>query len=145
MTAAAPARSVRAFGACGIRHPHVAVAIDVEAVRPDEQAAAEARHLITVRVELEDGVEVRVEAFVRELIAAGVAAEYCPDVLAVGSDVDVADRADLPAAVQLGPTFHQPIRIRRRLRERGAAEHERGEREGGVEQSARHRQSPSAV
>ena len=46
------------------------------------------------------------------MIAAGVAAQYGPDVPAVGIDVDVADGADLPAAGQLGPAVDEAIRIR---------------------------------
>jgi hypothetical protein len=82
-------------------------------VRPDEQTATEALHGVAVGIELEHDVEVRVEALVSESIAAGVAAQYGPDVLAVGIDVDVADGTDLPPAGELGPAFDLAIRIGR--------------------------------
>ncbi len=87
-------------------------------MRPDEQPAAEAFDGVAVGRELDDDVEIRLEAFVAELVAAGIAAQHGPDVATVKVDVDIADGADLPAAGQLGPTVDEAVRIRQRLRER---------------------------
>ena len=49
-----------------VGYPHVAVAIDVDAMGPDEHPAAEARDYLAVGAELEDRIEVRIAAFVAE-------------------------------------------------------------------------------
>jgi hypothetical protein len=86
--------------------------VDLETVRPDEHSAAEARDGIAVRCELDDDVELAVETFVAELVAAGVAAQHRPYVPTVDIDVDVTDGADLPAAGQLRPVVDEAVRIR---------------------------------
>ena len=72
---------------------------------------------VAVRRELHDDVEIGLEAFVAELVAAGVAAQHGPNVAAVDVDVDVADGADLSAARQLRPAVDEAVRIRQRLGE----------------------------
>ena len=51
-------------GAAPVDHPHVAVAIDVDLVREDEHAGAEAPHELARGVELEHGVQLRAGAAV---------------------------------------------------------------------------------
>ena len=134
MAAAVAVRPARALVGRRVGDPDVALRVDLEPVRPDEHAAAEARDRVAVRRELHDDVEIGLEAFVTELVAAGVAAQHGPDVPAVDVDVDVADGADLagrPAAspsrrrggtdsAMLAPSRRGPRRVGRRPRLRPA-------------------------
>ena len=80
---------------------------------------------VAVRRELHDDVEIAVETLVAEFFRRRIAAQHGPDVPAVDIDVDVADRADLPAARQLGPAVDLAVRIRQGLRVRGRGAGER--------------------
>ena len=55
-----------AVGRDRVGHPDVAVPVDVDAVRPDEHAAAEALHDLAVGAELHDRIGLRVAALVAE-------------------------------------------------------------------------------
>src|SRR2546425_8992331 len=78
-----------------IGDPDVAVAVDVEPVRPDEHAAAEALHHFAVGTELEDRIGLGIAAFVAEPrgILQAIASHDRPDVAAVGIDRYLADRS----------------------------------------------------
>ena len=89
-----------------IGDPDVALAVDVHAVRPQDLSRAEALHDLAVRIELDDRVDVRTGARV------GAAAIAGPDVLAVGIDVDGADRSPLAAVRQRAPVAHGLVGIR---------------------------------
>ena len=95
-----------------VGHPDVAVRIDINPVRPDEHPAPEALCHRAVRPELDDRIEIGVEAFAPEVFRAGIAAENRPDVLAVRIDGGIADGADHAAAWQLHPVVHHPVRVR---------------------------------
>src|SRR5262249_53559324 len=95
-----------------IRHlvvgdPHVAAAIDGDAVRLHEQPSAETLQQFARRIEFENGREVRSGARIR------AAAFGDPDVT-VWSDIDGRGRS--PRAPKLCPAFNGPIRIRLRIR-----------------------------
>lgn len=78
----------------GIGDPDIALGVDVDAVGPDEHAAAEALDHDAVGVELEHGVEIGIHALVAEAVGGGgVAAHDGPDVHAVGVNIGVAHRA----------------------------------------------------
>ena len=96
-----------------VGHPDVAVAIDVDAVREDEHALAEARDHLAALVELEDGLERR--HFILGAIPAGIrrAPLGDPDAAAVLVDVDRARRSPGAALGQLRPAFNRVVRIRR--------------------------------
>ena len=94
----------------GVGRPHIALAVDVQAVRPDEHLRAEAFDDVALGVELVDRVvrlerAVGVHAVDAEAAAAGkrhrarlVAADEGPDALAVDVDVHRRRRSHLPAA-----------------------------------------------
>ena len=71
-----------------VHDPHVALPIDVHAVRPEDLSGAEALDDLAARIELDDRFDVRPGA---ELVPAVAG----PDVLAVDVDVDRADRFPL--------------------------------------------------
>ena len=77
-----------------VDHPHVALLVDVHAVRPQDDAGAKALHDLAARIELDDGIDGRAGAGIGAATIAG------PDVLAVGIDVDRADRSPLAAVGQ---------------------------------------------
>ena len=103
--------------ACAHRvgHPQIALAIDGEAVRPDEHPAAEALDDVALGVELEDRVDVldpavEAEAIDSEATAGGhrhgtrlVASDESPDALPVDVDVHGSRRSHLAAAGQPCP------------------------------------------
>jgi hypothetical protein len=98
-----------------IGRPDIALAIDVEPVRPDEHLGAEAFHDITSGIEFVDGVDglelaVGIHAVEAEPAAARgrqrarlVAADEGPDALAVDIDVNRGRRAHLPPVWKLRP------------------------------------------
>src|SRR5262249_17615715 len=88
-----------------VRHPDVAVAIDVEPMRIVHQAAAELDLHVAVGIELHDRIECRSTAVLR-----GAAVER-PQALAVGIDLDADGRAPGAARRQLRPILLQLIRI----------------------------------
>src|SRR5207253_2297389 len=97
---------VRARGA-RVGYPDVAVAIDVNAVRPDEHAGAEALDLLAVLVEVVNRIHHRAETAGRR---PGGAAVGRPDGLAVLVDRDAVRSA--PRAIDLRPVAHHAIRVR---------------------------------
>ncbi len=100
----------------GVGHPHIALRVHVDAVGPDEHAAAEAFHHVAGRVEFQDGVEFGIHALVTEALGrGGVAADDGPDVHAVHIHVGVAHRAHGAAVGQLGPVFHGHVGVGVRL------------------------------
>ncbi len=115
LTAFVPLRNP--VGGNGVGHPHVAVAIDIEPVRPDEQATAETLHDLAVRPELENGIRLRVAAFVAEAsrILEALTSHDRPDVPAVGVHRHLADGAHRPAVGQLRPALDDAIRVGRDL------------------------------
>ncbi len=89
-----------------IDDPHVALAIDIHAVRPEDLSRAEALHDLAVGIELDDGIDVRARAHI------GAAAIAGPDVFAVDVDVDRAHRSPSPSVRQRAPVAHGLVRIR---------------------------------
>ena len=93
-----------------VGHPHVALAVDVQTVREQQQAGAEALQQFSGRIEFEDRVEVRAAA--RERLAGidarrrpGFAAALAdPDAGAIGIDGDRAGRTPCPALRQAFPS-----------------------------------------
>ena len=99
-----------------IGHPDVAIRIHLQPVRPDEQALAHAEYDFSGgNFDLHYGIKVRVEAFVPEMLRAGIASNNRPDVFAVNIEVQVACRAHLPAFRQNQPVLGNSIRIRESL------------------------------
>ena len=96
-----------AVGGHRFGHPDVAFAIDVEAVRPDEHAAAKGLRHLAVGSELHDGVGLGIAAFVAEArwILEAFAPDNRPDVLTVRVDHHLAHGAHGPAIGQLSPAF----------------------------------------
>src|SRR6185436_2962069 len=88
-----------------------------EAVRPDEEAAAETRHHLAVRPELVDRVGLRVAALVAESSRVGqrLTPHDRPDMPAVSIDDGLADRAERLAAGKLRPAINDAIGVRERL------------------------------
>ena len=79
---AGPVRS--SGGGDRIGNPYVAIGVHVDAVWPDEPVAAETRDDITVHVEFQYGIELRVEALVAKAFrSVGVTTDDCPQVFAV--------------------------------------------------------------
>jgi hypothetical protein len=88
----------RPRGGNRIGHPHVSGRIDVNAMWPDEPSAAEAIRDIAAQVELDDRVQIRIQAFVTKALGrAGIASDDSPEMFAVGVHRDVADCAHLPS------------------------------------------------
>ncbi len=104
-------RRARGEVALTVGDPHVAVTIDVNAVREHEHALAEARHHLAVRIELEHGVERRHLALRAIPAAVGLAALGNPDAAAVLVDIDRAGRSPGAAFGHLGPAFNRVVRI----------------------------------
>ena len=89
-----------------IGDPDVALGIDVDAVGPDEHAAAEAFHHVAVGVELEDGVEIGIHALVAEAVGrGGVATHDGPDAGAIDVDIGVTHGTHGAAVGQSGPVL----------------------------------------
>ena len=86
-----------------IRHPHVSVGIHIDAVGPNEHPAAEALDGITLGVELDDRVQIRIEALVAEAVGPRITSHHGPDVLAVGVDRYISDGPHLPPCRELRP------------------------------------------
>ena len=128
-----------AGGAEGVGHPHIAIAVDMKAVRKQKQPGPETLHQRAGRVELENGVEIRAVAGERATRLEErrgrerAAALGDPDAGAVRIDVDPAGRAPRPAVGQLSPVLDGAVRIGEPvgraagLRARKAAERERGD------------------
>ena len=101
-----------------VGRPHVAAAIDIEAVGVIEEPLAEAGDELSGRIEFLDRVERGVDAVLH------AAAVEHPDALAVGIDVDARHLPDLAAFRNLEPILVETvgiggaIGIGRRLRER---------------------------
>ena len=110
-----------AVGRHRVGHPDVAFAIDVEPVRPDEQAAAEGLRDLPVGSELHDRIGLRIAALVAEArrVLEAFAADDGPDVLTVRVDDHLAHGAHGPAVGQLRPAFGDAIWIREPLRLNG--------------------------
>ncbi len=106
------ARSVRKFlqlcvvRGAGIGHPHVALAIHVHPVRPQDQPGPEALNGFPAWIQLDDRVHVRASAGV------GAAAITGPDVLAVRVHVNRADRAPPASVRERAPVAHRLVGIR---------------------------------
>ncbi len=109
-----------------IGHPDVAVGIDLDAVRPDEHAAAEAGHDFAVGTKLVDRIHLGIAAFIAKpgRIGQRLTSHDRPDMASVVIDVGLAHRSERPAAWKLSPAVDDAIRIRKRLSEesREAAE-----------------------
>src|SRR5262245_23348098 len=93
-----------AFFSVGVRHPYVAVPVDVHAVGEYKHTRAEPLHGFAGTIKLEDGREVRSGA------AAIAASLKNPDV-AVPIDVDRGRRSPLPAFGIFSPAFFDAIRV----------------------------------
>ena len=87
-----------------VRHPHVSVRIHIDAVGPDEHASAEALDGITFGVELDDRVQIRIEALAAEAIGPCITPHYGPDMLTIVVDRHISDGPHLPPRRKLGPT-----------------------------------------
>jgi hypothetical protein len=100
-----------------VGHPDVALAIDIDAVRPDEHAAAKAGHDLAVRAELHNRVGLRVAALVAEAgrILEAVAANHRPDMAAVAIDRHFPHRPHRATVRELRPPFSDAIWIRQPL------------------------------
>ena len=113
-----------------IGHPHIAFMVDVQPVRPDEHARAEALDDVALRVEFVDRVDVLdpavlVEAVDAEPAAVGqrhrvgfVASDERPDALAVDVDVHRCRRPHLASARKPRPLaagHHRAAAIRQSL------------------------------
>src|SRR6185369_3160759 len=70
----------------GIGHPHIALLIDRQPVRPDEQAAAKTLDDFAFRTELQDRIGFRIAALISESrrILEALAAHNRPDMAAIG-------------------------------------------------------------
>ena len=88
----------------GVGHPDVAVCVHVDSMRPDEHAAAEGIDQVSVRIELRDRRQVRVEALGSELLGPGIAADDGPDVPSVGVDRHLADPLPSPSRRVASPS-----------------------------------------
>ena len=100
-----------------IGHPYVAVGVHIDAVRPNEHAAAEALdRLAGLQTEFHHHVQIRVKTLIAEPLWTGVAANDRPNVLAVGVDDDATNSARLATLGQLRPIVHHTVGIRVGLR-----------------------------
>jgi hypothetical protein len=90
-----------ARGAVG--DPDLAVSIDEEAVRPCEDPSSEVLHEVSVEVELEYGIQLRIDATV------GAAAVQHPDVPSVGVRKDARDGSPRLPRGQLCPVRHGAV------------------------------------
>ena len=105
-----------------VGHPDVARTVDVQAMRKQQQAGAEALDQLAGAIELEDRVERRLTACKRRCLridARGrsrfTTALGDPDAGAVGIDADRAGRAPGPPLRKLAPVLDRPVRIGRRV------------------------------
>jgi hypothetical protein len=99
-----------------IGDPNVSIGVDIDAVRPYEHAATEALHHIAIQVELDDRVQVRIETFIAETFGrAGVTADDCPYMFAIGIYRHITDCAHLSPIGQFRPAIDQAIRVWERL------------------------------
>ena len=106
-----------------VGQPDIAFAIDMQAVRKDGEAGAEALHQLARRVELQDRVELGAGAVERlpflpfgerdEALRAAALGD--PDARAVGIDVDRAGRAPDPAFRQFRPVLDRAVGIGQRV------------------------------
>ena len=105
------------FGcSCGthrVGHPDITVRVHVDSVRPDEHAASEALHDVAFLIELQNRIQVGIQALVAEPPGFGrITPDDSPDMLAVGIDVDPANGTHLPSVGQCGPVINGTIWIR---------------------------------
>ena len=116
------------LGGHGVGDPHIAPAIDFQAVGPDEQAAAKAPDEVALQIEFQNGIQVGIEALAAKLLRLSCrAAHDDPEVLAVRIELEVTYRPHGPAGRHLRPIFDRAIRIRIGLREgpQPQAQHDR--------------------
>ena len=105
-----------AFGH-GVGHPDVAVIVDVDAMRPNEEATTETLDDLPVLIEFDHRVEIGIETFVAEPIGSGgVTSDDGPDMFAVRINGDLADGPHRATIGQGGPGLNLPIRVRQHLR-----------------------------
>ena len=86
-------------GADGVGHPDVAVLVHIDPVGPYEHPAPEALYDVAVQIELEDRVQIRIQALVAEPRGVGcVTSHHCPDMVTVGVDRHPTHRSHFPPA-----------------------------------------------
>jgi hypothetical protein len=100
-----------------IGHPHVAVGVHIDAMRPYKHAAAKAFDDIAVQVEFDDRVQIRIETLVAETLrCTGVTSDHCPDVFAIRVHRYSADRTHLSPIRQFRPAIDGSVWVWKRLR-----------------------------
>src|SRR4029453_6202700 len=90
-----------------VSDPHVAIAVDMNAMRRDDQAGSKALHKTTACIKEKDRIDTcRIEPPAVSAVTFGY-----PDGLAVLGNVDSTGRAPHPAGRKLRPILDGPIRI----------------------------------
>ena len=116
-----------------IHHPHVALTIHVNAVRPVHHAAAERAHQCAVAIEQQHGIEVRPDAAILP------ASFGHPHTLAIPVDRHRAGAAPGATGGELRPSFDGAIRIRSIVHRSGRCLRTQRGRSAQQQRSDRHR------
>ena len=94
---------LRASPRRAVGDPDVAFVIDEEAVGPCKNSASEVRHDVSIEIELEDGIQLRIDATV------GAAAVQHPHVPSVGVREHARDGSPGPSTAELSPVGNRQV------------------------------------